>query len=97
MKIIFFEELLDRRKEIINDILTFVGSLKQYDKETLAVANKGDFVMADLEGFRLAKLQSNLWRKMELIGRNDQETKHQLEVQYIEVTDKYKNAKKYMG
>ena len=42
-------------KEIINDILSFLGSTRQYEQENLPVENEGNFVMADIEGLRIAE------------------------------------------
>ena len=55
IKIVLFEDMVKYPREIINDILSFLGSTRQYKQENLPVENEGNFVMADIEGLRIAE------------------------------------------
>ena len=55
LKVVFFEELIHRPQTVINDVLDFICIQERYNCEQFPVANKVGFVMADLEGYRLAR------------------------------------------
>lgn len=55
LKIVILEELTAQPQAVMNDILDFIGTSERYKDEKMPLANEGGFVMADLEGYRLAK------------------------------------------
>lgn len=60
MKIIFFEDLINKPQEEVQNILDFIGVPCDYKIEKLPLENEGNYVMADTEGYGLAKLLHDL-------------------------------------
>lgn len=60
MKIVLLEELINKPQIIIDDILDFIGTSERYMDEKLPLENEGRFVMADLDGYRLARLRRQM-------------------------------------
>ncbi len=99
MKIVFFEELLNSPQTVINDILDFLGISDRYEEEKLPLENEGNFVMANIEGHRIAQLSddlghANLPFSLEQERRRIYEGK---KVEYSELLSKYEQAAKIYG
>ena len=62
VKIIFFEEMVNNPRKILNDILQYIGSSCEYMRDDLPWENEGNYVMADINGLRIAEnRRRNLW------------------------------------
>ncbi len=70
--VVIFEELVKFPMKEINRILSFIGIQKEYTAERLPLANEGDFVMADLESYKVARRRAKVYYEMN-IG-SDEET-----------------------
>lgn len=87
LKVIFLEELISEPQVVINDVLAFIGVSERYECKQLPVSNKGGFVMADLEGYQLARQRLSETIKnwnMCLYGvrKENENTKEELEERY---------------
>lgn len=54
IKIVFFEELVRRPQEVMDDILRYIGSSCRYMEKELPKENEGNFIMADIRGLEIA-------------------------------------------
>lgn len=61
IRIIFFEELVKNTNVVIKEILQFIGSEYKYECSRLPFVNEGNYVMADLEGYLLARQNKTLF------------------------------------
>jgi hypothetical protein len=98
MKIVIFEELIQNPQVIVNDILKFIGASGKYEFEKLPLANEGDFVMADIEGYKLGKTLHD-WYSAEY-ALSMEEIRNRRYENYSECTklkEKYKKAEKIYG
>lgn len=55
IKIVVLEEFISSPQKIFDEILEFIEIDEKYECEKLPLSNKGGYVMADLEGYQLAK------------------------------------------
>ncbi|MDE7430764.1 MAG: sulfotransferase domain-containing protein [Lachnospiraceae bacterium] len=94
IKIIIFEEMIKKPKEVVNEILQFIGSSKKYSHEELPYVNEGKFVMADMRGLEIAQKCGKmevLYRYPDgVLGRNRDEVYSE----YLEVKEQFRQAKK---
>lgn len=98
MKIVIFEELIRNPQVILNEILDFIGISEKYEFEKLPLANEGDFVMADLEGYKLGKMIHD-WYFAEYSLSEEELRKRRYENygEYTEIKENYKKAEKLYG
>lgn len=61
IKIVFFEELVKNTSVVMKEILQFIGSEYKYECNRLPFVNEGNYVMADLEGYLLARQNDALF------------------------------------
>ena len=55
IKIVYFEELIKQTRTVMNELLKFVESEYCYESDLLPLVNEGNYVMADLESYRIAR------------------------------------------
>ncbi len=93
MKIVFLEELIGKPRETLNNLLDFIGTSERYAYETLPLSNEGGFVMADLEGYQLARLRlkeiESSWNKDIKNLKKIEKTKSEIEKRYEEAPKLY--------
>lgn len=94
VKIVFFEELVKNPQMIINDILKFIGISDTYECLKLPLENEGNFVMADIEGYKLAKLRRDLYRENAFMGKENIQKRYEKQFEYMEINKKYDQAEK---
>lgn len=58
--IIFFEELIHNTNVVMAELMEFIGSRHRYERK-LPVVNEGNYVMADREGYLLARQSDSLF------------------------------------
>lgn len=97
IKVVLFEELVQTPKVIMNEILSHIGSLETYSKDELCHANKGDFLMADEEGYCIAEARQQLTKSFMEIAKDDIEKRRQTERQLAEIERQYYAAEKKYG
>ncbi|MDE5696532.1 MAG: sulfotransferase domain-containing protein [Lachnospiraceae bacterium] len=94
IKLIFFEDLIKNFQVVIQDILEFIGVSAQYEQRKFPLENKGDFVMADTEGYKLAGLLHQLGYEIFCLDVGDEQRKCELRSRYGEVLEQYSKADK---
>lgn len=97
IKVVFFEELVQTPKLIMNEILNFIGSIEVYQKDSLCHENKGDFLMADEEGYLIAEQRQQLLKTEGAITKDGIEKEAEAEKRLDEIERKYNAAKKAYG
>ena len=89
LKIVFLEELIGKPRETLNNLLDFIGTSERYAYETLPLSNEGGFVMADLEGYQLARLRlkeiESSWNKDIKNLKKIEKTKSEIEKRSFEM------------
>lgn len=93
VKIYFFEELISNPQMIINDLFSFLGISADYKHIELPLANEGNFVMADLESFRIAKLKRELSLKI-MYSKLENKEWYDDQCRYLEICKQYDKANK---
>lgn len=94
VKIVFFEELINNTKYVMNDILNFIGISDTYKNLTLPLANEGNFVMADEKGYKLARIRRDLFRELKFLKRSDILKRHEVQGKCFEIQKEYEKAHK---
>ncbi len=93
IKIIILEEFISSPQRIFDEVLEFIGIDGKYECEKLPLSNEGGYVMADLEGYQLAKLrlQENVadWNEQLRIGHRVRPAGTR-----VEIEEKYARASK---
>ena len=96
MKIVFLEELIKEPKAVMNDILGYIGVSEQYEAEKLPFKNEGNFVMADIEGYRLARLRHETFYSLhqDLLSLSNPRERYEKRREYMEIKEKYDQAER---
>lgn len=99
IKIIFFEELIKAPQAVINDILHFIDVIDRYEYANLPIENEGNFVMADIEGYKLANLKHSEYNRIsrELLSLEDNRSRYEKQQEVLEIEKKYDRAEKIYG
>lgn len=76
IKVIIFEELVQNPQKIINEVLKFIGSEERCCIETLPKVNEGDYILANYEGYKLAREERYLIKECKhLVGAEYEQKK----------------------
>lgn len=99
IKIVFFEELIKAPQAVINDILEFIGVTDRYEYANLPIENEGNFVMADIEGYKLANLKHSEYNRIskELLSLEDNRSRYEKQQELLGIKEKYDRAEKIYG
>ena len=84
---------------MINDILEYIGVSDRYGYAKLPIENEGNFVMADIEGYKLANLKHSEYNRIskELLSLEDNRSRYEKQQELSEIKEKYDRAKKIYG
>lgn len=96
IRIIFFEELVKNTNVVMNEILQFIGSGYKYEYSQLPFVNEGNYVMADLEGYLLARQNDTLFFECRFDKNygNDIEDREEKYKAYMHASRMLDNAKR---
>ncbi|MDE7430528.1 MAG: sulfotransferase domain-containing protein, partial [Lachnospiraceae bacterium] len=99
MKIVLLEELIKQPQLVISDILEFCGISEQYKLKSLPLMNEGSFVMADVEGYKLARIRHELYQSVskEPLSIENHRKRYEKLRQFMEIKEKYDRAEKIYG
>lgn len=98
IKVILFEDLVKNPQVIINNLLKFIGVSEKLDCKKLPVKNEGGFVMADLEGYKVARLKRDWYRETYSLSKEEYRKRiYDKEEEYLEIMRKYDEADKIYG
>lgn len=98
IKLVYFEELVSSPAKVINQILNFIGSRCEYADEKLPLVNEGNYVMADLENYKIAREHNKLsWEYKEcyekdLVKKDEYYSKLMQSQREFEKTEKIYNV-----
>lgn len=72
IKIITFEEMIQNPRTVLNDLLKFIGSSCKYMQDDLPRENEGNYVMATVDGLKIAEKWGNTaWAYHNINGVSD--------------------------
>lgn len=97
IKIVLFEELIQNPGEQINDILAFAGVPDRYEGDSLPHENAGDYIMADREGYLLAKKRRDLIKARRAVAPEETDRMEELTWEIGVVQAQYEAAPKVEG
>ncbi|MDE7430529.1 MAG: sulfotransferase domain-containing protein [Lachnospiraceae bacterium] len=99
IKVVFFEELIEMPQVVINDILKFIDVPDQYKYAKLPIENEGNFVMADVKGYKLANLRHSEFNRInkELLSIEDNRNRYEKQQELSKIKEEYDLAEKIYG
>lgn len=95
IKIIFFEELINNPKSVMNEVFSFVGIINEYNNDNLMHWNRGDYAMAEKEGYLLGREKRMVSR--DICTTNDINERAMLERKILRIDEKYNDIPKVYG
>lgn len=97
VKVVIFEELIKEPQRIINDILIYIGSSNRYEEATLPRINEGNFVMADEEGYKIARQVHDWNYNNRTLDRENVQLRYEKQCEYSQIQSQYGKAEKIYG
>lgn len=94
IKLVYFEELVKETKAVMDDLLKFIGSKNSYECDMLPRVNEGNYVMADLESYKIALQYKKLSLEYLHCSENDMEAKDKCYRERVKVHNELNKAKK---
>lgn len=94
IRVFFLEDFIHNPQKVMEDILQFIGVSCEYKFERLQLENEGNYVMADLTGYELARAQHDLIRDICFLDYDNADEKNAKWREYSQIIQKYNKALK---